>query len=214
VRLQLAEHPRPLSCSVAQDPGYGDLGVIVENRLRNAAEERERRGVAGAKCLRRLLRIGLHEAGVAVRKVKREEVDLPFHPADLSQRLAEVDLRMSRIMAQRYKHLALPQPALVHIILHDGQPAGVAVLFPKALEDPLRGVALLRRPALILLQDPVDDPDERIQLRPRRRLLPPVPGRHREHHHLGDRSRIDPKPTRRFALAQPLNPDRMANPSV
>ena len=73
-------------------------------------------------------------------------------------------------MAQRHEHLALPQPPLVHVVLHDRQPAGVAVLVPKPLEDPLRGVPLLRRTALILLQDLVDDPDERVQLRSRRRL--------------------------------------------
>jgi hypothetical protein len=43
--------------------------------------------------LGRLVRIGLYEAGIAVRQVKREEVDILFHPADLCQRLAEVDRR-------------------------------------------------------------------------------------------------------------------------
>jgi len=47
-----------------------------------------------------------------VRQVHGEEVDLLFHTADLRQRLAEVDLRVPRIMAQRDKHLALPQPRL------------------------------------------------------------------------------------------------------
>ena len=180
VRLQLAEHPRPLPRPVAQNPRYGNLGVVVQDRVRHLAEEAERRGVARTERLRRLRRIGLHEAGVAVRQVHRKEVDLPFHPADLRQRLAKVDLRMPRIMAQRHEHLALPQPALVHIVLHDRQPAGVAVLVPKPLEDPLRGVPLLRLTALILLQDLVDDPDERVQLRSRRRLAAPIPGRHRE----------------------------------
>ena len=31
-------------------------------------------------------------------------------------------------------------------------------------------------------------------------LLPPVPRRHREHHHLGHRPRVDPKPPRRLAI--------------
>src|SRR4029077_15516242 len=35
-------------------------------------------------------------------------------------------------------------PPPVHKILHDRQPASVAVLVPKPLEDPLRGVPLLR----------------------------------------------------------------------
>ena len=95
VRLQLAEHQRPLARSVAQDPGYGNPGVVVQNRVRHFAEEAERRSVARTERFRRLRRIGLHEAGITVRQVHREEVDLPFHTADLRQRLAEVDLRMS-----------------------------------------------------------------------------------------------------------------------
>ena len=170
--------------------------------------------MARTERLRRLRRIGLHEAGVAVRQVHGKEVDLPFHTADLRQRLAEVDLRMSRIMAQRHEHLPLPQPTLVHIVLHDRQPAGVAVLVPKPLEDPLRGVPLLRLTALILLQDLVDDPDERVQLRSRRRLAAPIPGRHRENHHLGYRPRVDPKPSRRLAMAQPLDLHRIADASI
>ena len=73
----------------------------------------------------------LRQREVFVRQVEREEVDFPFNPADLRQRLAKVDLRMPRIMAKRHKHLPLPQPALVYAILHDRQPAGEAVLVPR-----------------------------------------------------------------------------------
>ena len=45
-------------------------------------------------------------------------------------------------------------------------------------------------------------------------LLAPVPGRHREHNHLGHRPRVNPEPLRRLAMAQSLNLDRMADPSV
>lgn len=71
------------------------LGVVVQNRLRHLAEELERRSVARAKRLRRLRRIGLHEAGIAVRQVHSEEMDLLLHPADDRPRLAEVRLRMA-----------------------------------------------------------------------------------------------------------------------
>jgi hypothetical protein len=106
------------------------------------------------------------------------------------------------------------QPALVHVVLHDRQPTGEAMLVPQTLEDPLRRVTLLRRTALILFHDPVDDADERVQLRSHRRLLAPVSGRHREHHHLGHCPRVDPEPPRRLSMAQSLNPHRMADPSV
>jgi len=107
-------------------------------------------------------------------------VDLPFHPADHRQGLAEVRLRVPGIMPQRHEHLPLPLPARQHVILHDGQPTDVAVFGAQTLEDPLRRVPLLRRPAFILFQDPVDDPHERIQLRTGWRPAAPVARRHRE----------------------------------
>jgi hypothetical protein len=98
-------------------------------------------------------------------------------PRDFRQRVAKIDLGMARIVPQRHKHLAMPQPSRQHIVLNDGDPARVAVLVAKPLEDPLRGMPLLPRPTLIRRQDTVDDPDERVQLRACRRPAPPVPGR-------------------------------------
>ena len=149
--------------------------------------------------------IGLHQAGVAVRQVHREEVDLPLHPADHRQRFAEVDLRVPRIVSQRHEHLALTLAPLVHVVLYDRDPAGISVLVPQPLEDPLRGMLLLGRLTLIFLQDPVNDPDEWIQLRPRRRPAPPVSRRHRERQHLRYRPRVDPKSPRRLPPAHPLH---------
>ena len=214
MRLQFAEHARPLPRSVAQDPRHRQLGVVIQDRRRHPAEERERRNMPGAERLRRLRRIGLHEAGVAVRQVHREEVDLPFHPADHRQRLAEVRLRVAGIMPQRHEHLTLPLTLRQHVILHDRQTAAIAVLVAQTLEDPLRRVPLLRRSALILFQDPIDDPDERIQLRTRRRTAAPVSRRHRERQHLRHRPRVDAKTTRRLATTDPLNPNRVANPPI
>src|SRR5271163_3558840 len=126
-----------------------------------------------------LRRIGLHQTGVAVRQVHRKEVDLLLHPADHRERFAEVDLRVTRLVSQRHEHLALPLAPLVHVVLYDRGPADIAVLVAQSLEDPLRGVLLLGRLTLIFLQDPINDPEERIQPRPRRRLTPPVSRRHR-----------------------------------
>ena len=75
-----------------------------------------------------LRRIGLHKARVAVRQVHRKEMDLPLHPANHSQRLAEIRLGMAGVMPQRHKHLALPLALAQHIILHDRHAAVVAVL--------------------------------------------------------------------------------------
>ena len=43
MRLQLAEHPRPLSLAISQDARDRNLGVVVKDRLRHLAEEVERR---------------------------------------------------------------------------------------------------------------------------------------------------------------------------
>jgi hypothetical protein len=108
MRLQLTEHARPPPCAIAQNAGHRQFGVVVQNRRRHATEEPERGNMPGAKRLRRLRRIGLHEARIAVRQVHRKEVDLPFHPADHRQRFAEVSLRVPGIVPQRHKHLTLP----------------------------------------------------------------------------------------------------------
>jgi hypothetical protein len=48
-----------------------------------------------------LRRIGLQQVAIAVRQDLREEVNLPFHPADHRQRFAKVNLRVPRIVSQR-----------------------------------------------------------------------------------------------------------------
>ena len=157
MRLQLAEHPRALTLAVAQDPRHRDLGVVVEDRLRHAAEERERLHVAVAERFRRLGRIGHDEDRVGVRQVHREEVDLLLDAADHADRLAEVGLGMARRMHQRHEHLLRPLPPARHVVLHDRDAAREAVLVAQPLENPLRGVTLLLRPILVGRQDRIDD---------------------------------------------------------
>jgi len=121
---------------------------------------------------------------------------------------------MPRRVHQRHEHLPGPLTLPQHVVLHDSQATGVTVFVAQPLEDPLRGVPLLRWTALIILQHLIDDPDERVQLRPCRWAATPVPGRNREGQHLGHRPRVDPEPTRRLATAQTLDPHRMANLSI
>ena len=211
VRLQLGEHARALPLAVAQNARHRDLGVVVEDRLRHAAEERERLHVPVAERLRRLCRVGHHEDGVRVRQVQREEVDLALHATDDPDRLAEVGLGMPRRMHQRHEHLLRPLPPARHVVLHDRDAAREAVLVAQPLEDPLRRVLLLLGNAFVVSQDLVDDRDERIELRPHRRLRAHVARRHRELHHLADSPGIDPEPPRRRPLAQTLDLNRVSN---
>src|SRR5215471_7451414 len=108
----------------------------------------------------------------------------------------------------------MPQSLRPHVVLNDGDPAGIAVLVAKPFEDPLRGMPLLSRPTLIRRQDPIDDPGKPVQLRTRRRPAPPVSGGHRKRQHLGHRPRIDPKAPRRFPLAHTFDLNRKTHPSV
>ena len=65
-----------------------------------------------------------------------------------------------------------------------------------------------------LFQDTVDNTDERIGLRADRRPRPDITRWHRIAQHLPDRARVDPKTTRRFALAQTLNHYRVVRPPI
>ena len=172
--------------------------------------------MAVAEGFRPLGRIGHHKAGVGVRQVERKEVDLALDATDDADRLAEVGLGMPRRVHQRHEHLLRPLPPASHVVLHDRDAAREAVLVPQPLEDPLRRVLLLLRPAFVLGQNAVDDGDERIQLRPHRRLRAPVAWRHRERHHLRqpfwDRSRTAaPPPARSTPRSGPrTGPSRKA----
>jgi hypothetical protein len=53
MRLQFAEHPRPLARAFAENTGNRKLGVVVENRLRHAVEKRERPHMPIAKRVKR-----------------------------------------------------------------------------------------------------------------------------------------------------------------
>ena len=154
MRLQLAEHARPLAHPITQDVRHRQRGVVVQDRARHLAEEVERGVVPVAERFGGLRRIGSYKTRVAVRQVHRKEVDLAFHPGDLRQRLAKIHLRMAGIVPQWHEYLALPQPPRQHVVLNDGDPAGVAVLVAKPLEDPLRGMPLLLRSSFILRKHP------------------------------------------------------------
>src|ERR1700736_4648874 len=214
MRLQLAEHPCPLAHPIAQDARDRQLGVVVQDRARHLAEEAGRGIVSVTERFGGLRRISLHETGVAVRQVHCKEVDLALDPGDLRQRFTKIHLRMARIVTQRHEYLAMPQPPRQHVVFHNGDPAGVAVLVAKPFEDPLRGMPLLPRPTLILQQDPLDDPGERVELRTRRRPASPVPGRYRKRQHLRTRPRIDAKTPRCFPPAHTFNLNRITNLSI
>src|SRR5512143_2570130 len=79
MRLQLAEHLRALALAIAEDASDRDLGVVVEDRSRHTTEESEALHMAIAEGFLALRRIGGHKAGIRMRQVEREEMDLALH---------------------------------------------------------------------------------------------------------------------------------------
>jgi len=141
-------------------------------------------------------------------------VDLALYATDDADGFTKICLGVPWRMHQRYEHLLRPLPPTRNVVLHDRDAAAEAVLVPKPLEDPLRRMPLLLRARLVILENAVDHRNKWIKLRLRSRLLTHVTRRHRELHHLVHSPRIEPEPSRRRPLAQALNPNRIANPSV
>ncbi len=135
---QLGESLRATALAVAENLRHGDLEIVVEYRQRNAAEKSEGRDVAVEKSLRRLRGIGFDEAGVRMRQVEAEHMQLHPHAADHRHAFAEIDLRVTRRMRERHEDLARPRARQPHIVLHHRVAAGKAVLVPKPFENPLR----------------------------------------------------------------------------
>ena len=166
--------------------------------------------------LRRLPRIGLHEPHephIAMRQDQAEEGDLLAPASDLDDRLAKIDLRMTRWVMQRHEGLSHRLPTGPDIILHDRIPTREPVLVPQPFENPVRRVPLLARHIRICvrLQDRVDDAGEPVQLRTPHRLPTPVARRRRIAQHLLHRPPVDPEPAARLGMAQTLLDNRQTN---
>ena len=174
MRQETAEEPRPPARPVRQNARHQAAVVVVENRLRNPAEEGEGMHMPVDPRLGRRRRVGPHIAGVAVRQIEDEEVRLARHTPDHRTRLAEVRLPMARRMDQRHEHLPPPTVVLAHIVLHDRVAAAEPVLGAKPVEDTLGRVALLAGLVGIVLQPLVDDLGEPVQLRAPNRCRPSI----------------------------------------
>ena len=87
-------------------------------------------------------------------------LDTPDH----HPRLAEVGLRMARRMEQRHEHLPPPPAILANVVLHDRVAAGEPMFGSKPVKNTLGGVTLLARLVEIVLQLPIDDRGNLLQL--------------------------------------------------
>ena len=136
---------------------------------------------------------------------------LLLHPADDHPCLAKVRLRVSRRMGQRHEQLPAPAPApvLTHVVLHDRVAPDESVLGAQPIEHPLGSVALLARLRAVLLQPPLDELGEPVELRATDPHRAPIPWRHGKLQHLLHALARDPEVLRRRTLAHPL-PARQA----
>ena len=159
--LELGEGAGALTPAVPQYLRHRQLGIVVEDAPGHSAQEGERRDVPVQEGLGGLGGVGLHEA---VGQVDYEAVGLALHAADDHQGLAEVALGVARRMGQWDEHLPGLTTILSDVVLDGGVSAVEPVLVPDPLEDALRGVALLPGAREIVLQGPVDDAGEGLQL--------------------------------------------------
>ena len=204
VRQQPAEQPSPLARAVRKDLRYQAPVIVVQHRLRHAAEEGKRMHMAVHPCLCRCRWIGPNITGVAVRQIEGEEIGLLLDATNENQRLTKVRLPMTRRMVQRHKHLAAAPLMLPHIGLHDRVAALKTVLVPQPFENTLGCVTLLPGTTDIIAKPLIDDVCEPVQLWPLDRRRSAVAGRYRVDNHFINAVTGDPKRPGYRPLAQAL----------
>ena len=203
--LQFGKHAAAQTLAALYDLGHRQLRIIVQDRLRHAAEITKRRDMAIAKCFRRLRWIRLDEGIIGLRQVHAEIMKPNLLTGDDGIRLAKIRLGVAGPVAQRHKHLARTQGRGGHILPHNRVAADIALLRPEPVEQPLGGVPLLGVNAAIGLKHRIDPGNMRPQLRRNRRLPPPIARRRRILQHLGNRVPMNPKPPRSLAVAQTID---------
>ncbi len=119
MRHQFREYTGPFACPIPENAGNCDPRIVIKDRHRHTAEERERRDMRITECFRRLSRIRLQKTCIRMWQVHHQKVDLLFDTANHGECLAKIRLRMARRMGQRHEHLAPPPFTLSDVILHD-----------------------------------------------------------------------------------------------
>jgi len=141
-------------------------------------------------------------------------VQLLPHAADHADCLAEIDLGVPRRVHQRHERLAQPPFGGPHVILHGRITASVAVLRLEPLEDPQRRMPLLGRRRLVRLQDRIDDGQQGPELRLPGWLRPHIPRRCRIPAHPSDRIPAQPEKAGGLSAALAFNEYKLPNRRV
>jgi hypothetical protein len=128
-----------------------------------------------------------------VRQIHAEIVEPHQLAIDETVRLAKIHLRVPRLVAQRYEHLAAAQLGARHIIANNGDATGEAMLIAQTLENAGGSVSLLAVYLAVIHQDLVDDLGKFRQLAAVGLPAPAMRPRFREAQHLVDGLAVDPK---------------------
>lgn len=91
----IGKGPGALALPVTAGLRHGDRRIIVQDRQRHAAEEGERRYMPVEERLSRLARISIYKAGIRCGRTMHRKW-IFWYTADHADRLAKIDMRMSR----------------------------------------------------------------------------------------------------------------------
>jgi hypothetical protein len=163
VALQAEERVGEPPLPAAGDLRHGDLQVVVADPPGDAAEEGEGAGVPLEERLGALAREGAAEERVGVRQGHDEDGHLGRPAVERDRGLAEVGLGLAGRVGQRDEDLGVAALPGADGVLDDGQAAGVAVLVAEPPVDPDGGVPLLPGGLAVVLEDLVDDRQERLE---------------------------------------------------
>ena len=163
ITLEPEELGGELATATADDPGHGDLQLVVADPPGHPAEEGEGPDVSLEERLGAFAREGADEGRIGVRQRHDEQGDLGCLPVERDLGLAEIDLGLAGAVGQRDEDLGTGAPPGGDGLLDDGRSAGIAVLVPESLEDAPGGMPLLLGDLLVVLEDLVDDGEEGIE---------------------------------------------------
>jgi hypothetical protein len=161
--LQPEEFPGQLALARPGQLGDGNLAVVVADPRRHAAEEGEGAGMALVEGLRAFPGEEATEAGVAGRQRQDEQGGLIPHAGDDHPGAAEVHLALAGRVEQRHEDLGLGLLVGADGIADDAGAPRVALLVAQALIDTSSGVTLLGRCLAVVVDELLQNGQERAE---------------------------------------------------
>lgn len=164
------------------------LGIVAPQLRRHAAEELPGAHQTVQDRAARLVRQRNGKRVMTVRPDDDQHGNQPPAFGKVDMNVSEVTFRprARRVVQQQVRLPFTPAPT-VHVPAHLIIPARVTVLVPQAVVQPRRRVPLLARGRLVVLENLIDNGNERSKLGMIHRPRPRVPPRHRLRQRTADR---------------------------